>query len=378
MRVALITQVTARCLAALVAVTLFVPSTSLAAPTNKKIEAQREKAAAARERLDELSADLEERTEEYLEAEDALDRTKTRIKMNEVELRLAEQDLERESDQLSDRVEAIYRNGPVDWLSVLLGVSSFQDFVTRLDLMQRIGDSDALVVARVKDARERLEEIDASLENRRAEQLALKRDAQLKYARLEKAVDEQERYLATIDAALKRLIAEERARQERLARERAAAEAARRAAAQGGGGAGRGGRTFDAAALGPAHPQVVAIARRYVGKTPYKWGGTTPAGFDCSGLVQYCYREIGISLPRTSRQQYRIGAFIPPDRLDLLQPGDLVFFGRGGDPGRIHHVGLYIGSGDMIHAPQTGELVSVASLTGRIARRGDYVGAVRP
>lgn len=367
------TAIPLRCTALIVAFVLLAP-TALATPTNSKIEAARVEASAARERLDELSADLEERTEEYLEAQEALDVTKTQIRMNEVDVRMAQEDLERRQARLDERVVSIYRSGRIDWVSVFLGVTTFEDFVTRLDLMQRIGDSDALVVASVKDARQRLESVRAGLENRRSEQLVLKKDAESKYSRLQAAVKAQEAYIASLDAALKQLVAEERERQEQIARERAAA-AARTAATRGGG---RGGRSFDAAALGRPHPEVVTVARRFVGTTPYKWGGTTPAGFDCSGLVLYCYREIGISLPRTSRQQYRVGAFIPPDRLDLLQPGDLVFFGRGGDPDRIHHVGMYIGGGDMIHAPQTGEYVKVASFTGRVESRGDYVGAVRP
>jgi cell wall-associated NlpC family hydrolase len=191
---------------------------------------------------------------------------------------------------------------------------------------------------------------------------------------MRRAVTQQQSYLSRLDSRVKKLVAEERARQERLARERAAAAA--RLAAQSGGG--RAGREFDPAALGAPRPEAVAVARRFVGKVWYQWGGTTPAGFDCSGLVLYCYREVGVSLPRTSRQQYRVGAYIPPDRLDLLEPGDLVFFGRDGDPNRVHHVGMYIGGGSMIHAPQTGEMVGVGSLIGRIASRGDYVGAVRP
>jgi cell wall-associated NlpC family hydrolase len=95
-------------------------------------------------------------------------------------------------------------------------------------------------------------------------------------------------------------------------------------------------------------------------------------------LVQYCYNKIGITIPRTSRLQYRTGAYIPPDRLDLLAPGDLVFFGYGGNPGAVHHVAMYVGDGKMIHAPQAGQLVSQSSLLERISRRGDYVGACRP
>jgi peptidoglycan DL-endopeptidase CwlO len=122
---------------------------------------------------------------------------------------------------------------------------------------------------------------------------------------------------------------------------------------------------------------VVAVAKQYLG-VPYVWGGTSPSGFDCSGLVQYCYDKIGVSLPRTSREQFKAGAYIPPNRLDLLKPGDLVFFAVNADPDEIHHVGIFAGGDSFIEAPCTGDVVRVSSLTGRIQSRGDYVGACRP
>jgi cell wall-associated NlpC family hydrolase len=94
--------------------------------------------------------------------------------------------------------------------------------------------------------------------------------------------------------------------------------------------------------------------------------------------VQYSYAQVGISIPRTSREQFTAGAYIPPSRVDLLEPGDLVFFGYHGDPSQIHHVGMYVGGGDFIHAPATGDVVRIASLAGRIESHGDYVGAMRP
>jgi cell wall-associated NlpC family hydrolase len=133
------------------------------------------------------------------------------------------------------------------------------------------------------------------------------------------------------------------------------------------------GLTFDASKLKGPHAEVVRVAARYLG-VPYIWGGTTPTGFDCSGLAQYCYAQIGLALPRTSREQFRAGAYIPPDRKDLLEPGDLVFFGYEGDANRIHHVGIYAGGGSFIHAPQSGDVVRVTSLS----ERSDYVGACRP
>lgn len=101
--------------------------------------------------------------------------------------------------------------------------------------------------------------------------------------------------------------------------------------------------------------EIVAEAENYLG-VPYLWGGTTTSGFDCSGLVQYVYNKLGISLPRVSQQQYLVGT---PLTRDELLPGDLVFFSDNGD---VHHVGIYIGNGMMIHAPYTGAVVQYQSI----------------
>jgi cell wall-associated NlpC family hydrolase len=116
-------------------------------------------------------------------------------------------------------------------------------------------------------------------------------------------------------------------------------------------------------------PQAVAIAKRYLG-IPYVWGGSTPTGgFDCSGLVMYVYRQLGITLDHYAAWQFLEGKRIAPQD---LQPGDLVFFEPKADgPG---HVGMYVGDGKMINAPHTGDVVRIVSIQGR----SGYVGAVRP
>jgi cell wall-associated NlpC family hydrolase len=105
---------------------------------------------------------------------------------------------------------------------------------------------------------------------------------------------------------------------------------------------------------------------RYLG-VPYVWGGASPSGFDCSGLVAYVYAQVGVSLPHYTGAQYAVGV---PVSKDQLEPGDLVFFNGLG------HVGIYIGGGQMIHAPHTGDVVKISNInSGWYA--ATYVGARR-
>jgi cell wall-associated NlpC family hydrolase len=112
--------------------------------------------------------------------------------------------------------------------------------------------------------------------------------------------------------------------------------------------------------------RVVAVAHKALG-VPYRWGGASPAsGFDCSGLVQWAYRQVGVRLPHYSYGQWRYGR--PVSRRGL-RAGDLVFFSGLG------HVGIYIGHNRLIHAPHAGARVSVAPLSGWYAR--SFVGGRR-
>ena len=126
----------------------------------------------------------------------------------------------------------------------------------------------------------------------------------------------------------------------------------------------------DVPAPTPEAAAAVRAALDQVGK-PYRWGATGPGSFDCSGLVRWAYARAGVALPRTSREQWWAGAPVGPGE---LRPGDLVFWATDpSNPATIHHVGVYVGQGLMVHAPHTGALVRVDPM-----RSPGYAGATRP
>ncbi|MDD7941177.1 NlpC/P60 family protein [Actinomycetospora lutea] len=113
-----------------------------------------------------------------------------------------------------------------------------------------------------------------------------------------------------------------------------------------------------------AAQQAISAARAQLG-VPYVWGGTSPSGFDCSGLIQFAYEKAGVDLPRTSRAQATEGQEVSADS---MKPGDLIFFNEP-----VSHAGIYIGGGKMIEAPRTGSDVKISD----VERRLDDVNTVR-
>lgn len=109
--------------------------------------------------------------------------------------------------------------------------------------------------------------------------------------------------------------------------------------------------------LAPSHPSMIAsqIAVSMIG-VPYRYGGSSPQGFDCSGLVYYAYVNAGVPVPRTAADQHRQSRKIPPQQ---VRPGDLLFFDTSWRNG---HVGIYVGDGEFVHAPSSGKRVSRASI----------------
>lgn len=128
--------------------------------------------------------------------------------------------------------------------------------------------------------------------------------------------------------------------------------------AKGGVGAAGGGAVGAGAGAKGQAAKLLERARSFIG-TPYKWGGTGPLGFDCSGFTQYLFKELGINLPRVSAQQGTYGQRVS---IDKLRPGDLVFWDNSSRNNGADHVAIYLGNGQVIHAPKPGDSVKISSI----------------
>jgi cell wall-associated NlpC family hydrolase len=320
-------------------------SSALASPVSSKKAQLREVQA----RLQTVYHQVDMAVEKYNQASSQLDTVTTQIKENERLLKVAEYNLGVANEQLSARAEDMYRARDVGVVDVLFAANSFDDLVTQLNLMERLGNSDVDTVKSIASYQQ-------DIKDRRVKLAADKQAA----AKLVAAAASHKAEVEGLQGKLENMTAGLKSEINRLQAQQAAAAkaAADAAAAQNGGGTstgGGGGTVVDPGGTG--NSGVVGIAQRYLG-VPYVYGGASPSGFDCSGLTMYCYAQVGVGLSHGATDQQHATTPVP---LSALQPGDLVFFGSAS---YSYHVGIYVGGGSMIHAPHTGAVVSYGSIGG--------------
>ena len=352
----------------------------VSAAPNSDVASKRAQAVAARAQLAELGAQLEPAIERYNKAVAELKQVDADIAFNQKQIVVTESNLKVSQTELSSKLQQSYRVGEADLIASVLGQQTLSEILAVSELFDRSQNqaadlidglqTDKRSLARQRQALEVAEDRAATLKQQRAQE---------KQA-INAGIAQSKSLVAGLEDEIAALIQEEAARQERLRQAAMAALAAQQEATNAAGNqdfeiGGSVAASGDGASVESSAPielpptdgsigaQAVAIAMQYLG-TPYVWGGGAPGGFDCSGLTSYAYGQLGIGLSHFTGAQWNEGVRVPADQ---LLPGDLVFFHSD-----LHHMGMYIGGGQMIHAPQTGDVVKISPLMSA------YAGAVRP
>jgi cell wall-associated NlpC family hydrolase len=337
------------------------------ASADPSISSKRAQAEAILAKVQELQTGLDQASNAYADANAQLQKIDADLRTNTRNLVAAKHSLRVAQGAVAQRLRDLYVNGSGgSTLEVLLGSSSLDDILTRLDAVQRVSKQDAAVLNQVRRYRKEVETRQATLTSARTAQAQLVEQRAAQKRSIEGTIAEQQQLLSSVKDEITRLQAAERQRQLELAAQaRARLQAQQQAAAAAAAQAAQAQQVsapaipyvpdpiYDPNAPAPRYGNVVGVALQYLG-VPYVWGGASPStGFDCSGFVMYVYAQIGVSLPHNAAAQYGYGT---PISRDQLAPGDLVFFDGLG------HVGIYIGGGQFVHAPHTGDVVKISSL----------------
>jgi len=303
---------------------------------------------------------------------------KASLQRNEYRLHVAKGNLKAAQKRLQTRLYSLYVNGAPSTIDVIAGAHSLSQLIDRAESAQVLSNQDAALGQQAVNFEHAVQARERQLKQLKQQREQAVREIDAKQRMVASELAHQKRLLASIHTSISQLQAQEAAREkaeqaaaearlkaEIAARKKAAEQAAAAQATQSssaptltppppvsvptGGGSGAG------------HAAAASIALHYLG-VPYVYGGASPSGFDCSGLVMYVYAQLGISLPH-----YTVAQWNATQPVSSPAPGDLVFFNGLG------HVGIYLGGGKFVNAPHTGSVVRIDSMSGF----GGYDGARR-
>ncbi len=342
----------------------------LAAPTSEQVQSQRQQLQAdkselkkAQDKRFEIEQKIENLDNQIEEVMHQVEENKKQIKKikeeniaAEKELKQAEEDLKKEQDIFNKRMRAMYINGIDGYLDIILEAKGFNDFLSRIEALRSVIELDKKVTSNTRLKQQELNDKKVKLSEQNIKLVALDDENNKKLDNLKLSKDEQSKLIKEAESQEALLASAVSDSQTRLNETLKQIESIRQTTPK---------YTPSRGAASVSSNAVVAYASNFLG-TPYLWGGTTPAGFDCSGFTQYVYKHFGITLGRTTYDQIKNGYAVSRDE---LQPGDLVFYGKGGSPS---HMGIYVGNGMYIHSPRTGDVIKISSYN-----RADYITARR-
>ncbi|MCF6509822.1 NlpC/P60 family protein [Blastococcus sp. MG754426] len=304
--------------------------------------------------LAERGHQLEVVTEQFNEARDTLTAQQAAAEAAAAQLQQATADLARAQEQVRGIARSAWTGEGLGSFQALLTSESADEFVSRVSILETISGHQGVVLAQAAEAGVAAAQAQATAQEAAAQARATYDSIAVQQAELQEQVDEFRAQFDRLSTAERQAVAEAHHAEERGGEPQRASRDEREAPAP----------AAPVVADSAAAQKAVDAAMAQRGK-PYVWAATGPSAFDCSGLTSYAYRAAGISLPRASRNQAGVGRAV--SRAEL-RPGDLVFFYSP-----ISHVGIYIGNGQMVHAPTSGDVVKVAS----IDSMGGYAGARR-
>jgi peptidoglycan DL-endopeptidase CwlO len=348
----------------------FVAATARAHST-PKIRAEKNRERTVMAEVNQIGAQLQRVEDRAWNAQQRVIQVNHSLRQNEYRLHVARGNLKAAQKRIMSRLYSLYVNGSPSTLEAIVGANSVSQMISRAESAQVLSNQDAALGKQALSFEQTVQQRERQLKH-----LKQTREAALRVVLNEKQqkaseLAREKQLLASIHSSLQQLVAQEQEReraakaaalarlQAQLAEQAREKKAAAAAAAQQATSSSSSTPTSIVPPPGPpiasngaGHPQAASIALRYLG-VRYVYGGASPSGFDCSGLVMYVYAQLGISLPH-----YTVAQWNATQPVSSPEPGDLVFFDGLG------HVGIYIGNGQMVDAPHTGSVVRIDSISG--------------
>lgn len=341
-----------------------VGSSALAAPTQGQInqsksnlEQSKQKVQNLEEQIMKIDGQIETISKDKADIDKKISKVQDSIKLIKKDIKASQDAINHEQTLYSERIRTMYMNGKSQsYINIVLGSKSFSDLVSNIETVKKIADYDNNLIKNLNTQKDQIQKEEDKLSNVNSNLLSLQSEQVKKI----KAANDQKTQALALESQAKAEMQKNKVYYDQLEAQ-SRAEASRLMA-----------MNTSATSNVPSQDRgqrpsinaggVVGIAAQYVGVN-YVYGGASPSGFDCSGLVMYCYAQMGVNLPHYTGEQVKYGTTVTGS----LQPGDLLFFGSTSNP---NHVAIYAGNGQMIEAPHTGAQVRIIGVRGySIAKR---------